>query len=51
MRSRCARDRRAALRQKLHEVELTAPDPPGAFAVTNLSDKTRAPTYILRLAT
>jgi hypothetical protein len=44
------RERRAALRQKLHEVELTAPDPaPAAFAVTDLSDKPAPPTYILRV--
>ena len=44
------RDRRAALRQKLHEVELTAPDPaPAAFAVSDLTDKPVPPTYILRV--
>ena len=44
------RDRRAALRQKLHEVELTAPDPaPSAFAVTDVTDKPAPPTYILRV--
>ena len=44
------RDRRAALRQKLHEVELTAPDPaPAAFAVSDVTDKPVPPTYILRV--
>jgi uncharacterized protein DUF1553/uncharacterized protein DUF1549 len=43
------REKRAALRKKLHEIELTEPDPsPAAFAVAD-SDKPAPATYILKV--
>jgi len=43
------REQRAALRKKLHEIELTEPDvPPAAYAVAD-DEKPAPPTYILKV--